>query len=299
MKKTPVIPLLKFQGSTLPFKVQTINSFFAEQDDTQEVPHSHNYYEMIWLTNGSGTLHVDMQECPVDPHSIFCLKPNQPHQFKIRDGMDGFVISFMDSFFRMDEYDFDWICRASLSQLFTEGRPTRVSPDEEEDMKEIVLKMLKEFANEYTYRVELLRRYFKIFLIYLTRRFTGRVQPTEQTRETELLQNFKQLLDKNFKEQKMVAEYAEQLFVSPNYLNRIVKKYTGSSAGHHIRQRVVLEAKRMGRYSGAGLKEIAYDLGFLDPAHFSRFFKTFAGMNFSKFKSGALVVPLDPTPNRV
>jgi hypothetical protein len=41
----------------------------------------------------------------------------------------------------------------------------------------------------------------------------------------------------------------------PNYLNRIVKKNTGFSAGHHIRQRVVLEAKRMGRYSDAGMKE--------------------------------------------
>jgi hypothetical protein len=36
------------------------------------------------------------------------------------------------------------------------------------------------------------------------------------------------------------------------------------SAGHQIRQHIVLEAKRMGRYSGAGMKEIAYDLGFAD-----------------------------------
>ncbi|HLA57121.1 MAG TPA: hypothetical protein VK622_00090 [Puia sp.] len=48
----------------------------------------------------------------------------------------------------------------------------------------------------------------------------------------------------------------------------------------------------MGRYSGAGMKEIAYDLGFLDIAHFSRFFKTFAGANFSDFKKGALVIPV-------
>ena len=102
-----------------------------------------------------------------------------------------------------------------------------------------------------------------------------------------------ELLDKNFKEKKMVAEYAAQLLVTPNYLNLIVKKNTGISAGHHIRQRIVLEAKRMGRYSGAGMKAIAYDLGFLDSAHFSKFFKTFGGTNFSEFKKGALTVPLD------
>ena len=107
-----------------------------------------------------------------------------------------------------------------------------------------------------------------------------------------------ELLDNNFKETKMVAEYAGQLAVTPNYLNRIVKKNTGFSAGHHIRQRVVLEAKRMGRYSDAGMKEIAYSLGFLDSAHFSRFFKTFAGINFSEFKRGGLVVPLNLAFNR-
>jgi AraC family transcriptional activator of pobA len=74
--------------------------------------------------------------------------------------------------------------------------------------------------------------------------------------------------------------------------------FTGFSAGHHIRQRVVLEAKRMGRYSDAGMKEIAYNLGFLDSAHFSSFFKTYGGINFSEFKRGALIVPLDAALNR-
>ena len=100
-------------------------------------------------------------------------------------------------------------------------------------------------------------------------------------------------LDKNFKEKKMVAEYTAELLVTPNYLNRIVKRNSGLSASHYIRKRIVLEAKRMGRYSDAGMKEIAYDLGFLDLAHFSRFFKTFGGTNFSEFKRGALVVPLN------
>jgi AraC family transcriptional activator of pobA len=158
--------------------------------------------------------------------------------------------------------------------------------------------MIKEFGNRYSYRMELLKRYFKIFLIYLTRTLDENFPSTEQSRETELVKSFMELLDKNFKEKKMVAEYAAQLLVTPNYLNRIVKKITGFSAGHQIRQRVVLEAKRMGRYSDAGMKEIAYNLGFLDSAHFSRFFKTFGRINFSEFKKGALIVPLAAALNR-
>ena len=95
-------------------------------------------------------------------------------------------------------------------------------------------------------------------------------------------------LEKKFKEKKMVADYAAELFITPNYLNGIIKKMTGFSAGYHIRQRVVLEAKRLGRYSDAGMKEIAYSLGFEDSSHFSKFFKAVAGMNFSDFKKERL-----------
>ena len=293
MKEARIIPLLKFKNDALPFKVQTIKSFTEEQDDTKEGPHSHNYYEMVWLVKGGGTLYVDMKEYTIGSNTIFCVKPDQAHQFQPQAEMEGFAFSFTDSFFRMDEYDFGWAFQANLLQLFSEGRPIGITYEMEEDIKEIVLKMIKEFQNQYSYRTELLRCYFKIFLIHLTRRLDEKLQPVEQSREAELVKSFMELLDKNFKEKKMVAEYAAQLLVTPNYLNLIVKRNTGISAGHHIRQRIVLEAKRMGRYSGAGMKTIAYDLGFLDSAHFSRFFKTFGGTNFSEFKKGALTVPLD------
>ena len=258
----------------------------------------HNYYEMVWLTQGRGELHVDLQESVIESNTLFCLKPNQAHQFKTQPEMQGFVFSFTDSFFKMDEYDFNWGSQASLFQLFSEGRTLTIPYEMEEDLKDIVLKMIKECDNKYSYRMELLKRYFKIFLIYVTRTVDEGLQSAEQSREAELVRSFMELLDKNFKDKKMVADYAGQLLVTPNYLNRIVKKNTGHSAGQHIRQRIVLEAKRMGRYSGAGMKEIAYNLGFLDSAHFSRFFKTFSGTNFSEFKRGALIVPSHTVLNR-
>ena len=298
MKEAPIIPILKFQSQALPFKVQTLRNFTEEQDDVNEAPHSHNYYEMIWVVKGGGPLHVDMQEYTIGNNTLFCVKPNQAHQFQPQEETEGFVFSFTGSFFKMDEYDFSWTSQANLLQLFSEGRPIGITYEIEEDMKEVVLKMIKEFESRYSNRMELLKRYFKIFMIYLTRTLEENLQSIEQTRETELVKSFMELLDKNFKEKKMVADYAGQLLVTPNYLNRIVKKITGYSAGYHIRQRVVLEAKRMGRFSDAGMKEIAYNLGFLDSAHFSRFFKTFGGTNFSEFKRGTLIVPLNSAFNR-
>ena len=162
------------------------------------------------------------------------------------------------------------------------------------DVSEIMTKMLKEFENDYSFKAELLKRYFKIFLIYVSRQFENRQQYADQSRETELTRSFMELLEKKFKEKKMVAEYAAELYITPNYLNGIVKKHTGFSAGYHIRQRVVLEAKRLGRYSDAGMKEIAYSLGFVDSSHFSKFFKAVSGMNFTDFKKEGLSYSLFP-----
>lgn len=85
-----------------------------------------------------------------------------------------------------------------------------------------------------------------------------------------------------------VKDYARLLHVTPNYLNETVKQRTGYPAGYHVRQRIILEAKKMIAYSGLCSKEIAWTLGFWDIAHFSRFFKTNAGMNVSEFRNGLL-----------
>src|SRR5689334_10197655 len=105
MKQASIIPLLKFEDSALPFKVQTIRSFAEEQDEKFDHPHSHNYYEMVWMIKGKSTLHVDMHQYAIENNMIFCLKPNQTHQFRMNDEMEGFVFSFTKNFFDLNEYE--------------------------------------------------------------------------------------------------------------------------------------------------------------------------------------------------
>ena len=81
-----------------------------------------------------------------------------------------------------------------------------------------------------------------------------------------------------------MVDYAALLHVTPNYLNQAVKKASGYSARQHIQLRVVQEAKRKARHSGSSMKEVAYDLGFHNAAHFSKYFKSMSGMNFTDFK---------------
>ena len=105
-------------------------------------------------------------------------------------------------------------------------------------------------------------------------------------KEKELVNRFMEHLNKHFATKKLVSDYADDLCISPNYLNTVIKKVTGFSASHHIQQCIIREAKCRALYSGAMMKEIAYDLGFSDLAHFSKFFKNYSGSNFSSFMKG-------------
>ena len=153
-----------------------------------------------------------------------------------------------------------------------------------DDMGGVVEKMVKEYANFFLLRSEILRGFLKIFLIYLTRQFEGADPHPQQPRNIELAKKFLSLLEKQFASKKMVADYADQLAVTPNYLNEVIKKVSGFPASHHIQQRIVLEAKRQAAYSDISMKEIAWHLGFDDVAHFSKFFKNVSGSSFSDFR---------------
>jgi AraC family transcriptional activator of pobA len=106
------------------------------------------------------------------------------------------------------------------------------------------------------------------------------------------MQQIRELLDKHYHDWHKVAEYASALNITADHLNNVLKINLGKSAKEMIFQRIVLEAKRLGLHTELTSKEIAYRLGFDDPAHFSKFFKNENGESFSDFRS-ALLKKLD------
>jgi AraC family transcriptional activator of pobA len=277
----------------LSFEVETIEQWIEDKcGTTSEICCSKSQLKIIWLTKGTGIYENNLSSASIKPNFVFCLNPSQQNKIFVDENAEGFIISFTESFLSIGELEFDLTCQANLFNLFSKTRGIFVNADLARDMEEIILRMMREYANIFIFKTEILKRYLKIFLIYLTRQYDESFQPVVQTRNLELVQNFMNALEKNYRDKKMVADYADILFVTPNYLNEIIKKLTGYSAGHHIRQRITLEAKRMALYSDNSMKEIAYDLGFLDCAHFSKFFKTTTGSNFTEFKREKLTIAI-------
>ena len=193
-------------------------------------------------------------------------------------------MSFSESFLRHGHEDESGIYDSNLYSIFFGSSVIRIEKEVAEEMNDIALKMEKESRGDLSLRTELLRRYLKIFLLYLLRQYDACSGSSSSCEGNRLVKKFINAVERQYKTKKMVAEYAEQLSVTTNYLNQVVKQVTGHSAGYHIRHRIIQEAKRKATYSDLNLKEIAYDLGFDAPSHFSKFFKNYAGMNFTLFK---------------
>jgi AraC-like DNA-binding protein len=268
----------------LSFGIKTLQSVQRQENSPNEKVYCHNYYDIIWVTGGRGIHRVDLQQFDIREHRLFCVQPGEMFVMEPLSDLEGYVISFTQSFLGIDDVEFDMVYPGGIYQLFDRCKALQVQPELIADMTMITERLVKEYNNPDPFRLELLRRYFKIFLIYLSRQFEEMGRQANPIRAIGLVQKFMELLNSNFKAMRMVADYARQLSVTPNYLNESVKKATGYPASHHIRQRIALEAKRKATYSDVCMKEIAYHLGFSDSAHFSKFFKNTTGMNFTDFK---------------
>lgn len=117
------------------------------------------------------------------------------------------------------------------------------------------------------------------------------------TRKQRQIQQFKALLDRDFRQHRPVQAYADALGVTAGQLSRICREVLGTSALDVIHARLVHEAQRELVYTAGSIQQLAASLGFEDDAYFSRFFKRHTGLSPRAFRAQALAqLAHSPTP---
>lgn len=95
---------------------------------------------------------------------------------------------------------------------------------------------------------------------------------------------FMLLLGANYKRERSVGFYAEQMHLSPKYFTTLIKRTSGQTAADWINHYVILEAKNLLKYSTMNVQEIAYSLNFPNQSFFGKYFKHHTGMTPSQYK---------------
>ena len=212
------------------------------QFPTQNVYEKTDRIELVWVRTGSGFVQLKGETIELLERSIFCVLPGQIRRYNFDSSFEGDYICFSLEFIRVSEgYS---TASAWIERYTTPISRIAIDDDMQYDLESIMNKMKWESGNCFNRRQEIIKGLLNIFLIYLSRTYKDANTIVEQTREFELVSRFTTLVKRNFKLKKMVTDYANDLCVSPNYLNRTIKKLTGYPASYHINQQIISEAKR-------------------------------------------------------
>ncbi|PQA58116.1 helix-turn-helix domain-containing protein [Siphonobacter curvatus] len=272
-------------ADTTPFEIHPMSWVDEQRHEHTLTPHRHDYYVIIGVTSGRGNHNVDFQHYDVQPGSWWFLSPGQVHHMQMDGPHEGWVLSFEPDFFCISEANRELLINTGLFQNVLDFKPYFIPP-EQLDLLEPYLQTLQgEYQQKRALREDMIRAWLQLFLIQASRTFADQlVTVSETSKSVCIARQFQDLVDRDFTRKTRVSEYADQLNITPSHLNDTVKKVTGQPASEHIKQRVVLEAKRRAFYGTTSAKEIAYELGFEDEAHFSKYFKANTGQTFTDYR---------------
>lgn len=285
-KHIPSYELLH-ENNEVSFAIRSTQDVMAMFGETVDVPHRHNYYTIIWSHNPSGKHIVDYKEFEMQPNDVFFVSPEQVHQVLHNKTPQGTVILFTCDFLSRNYVNPIFISNLNLFSDVSTSPPIKLGDESVPVLLDLVSKMKEVFSKDETFKFELLGAYLKVFLIECNKYALPPLSNLDQTVQSAMviIKNFKALLEIHFKSWHKVSNYAQELNISSDYLNNVIKSAVGKTAKDLIQQRIILEAKRLGLHTDYTTKEIAYQIGFRDPSHFSRFFKKEENIPFTDFRA--------------
>lgn len=278
MSEQNVYTLINPQNGNLAFKVLHFdnNSYF---DHIQR----NNYYSLIWITDGTGTLKADFSEYSLSEDFLFSFAPYQPFLFKIDKKLKGIAIHFHPDFFCIHLHQKEVACNGVLFNNIYKPPFIQIDNTTKNTLELLIEQMKTEIQNPALAQYELLVSYLKIFLITASRLKKEQQPEIEKAlknlKEPFILQNLKDTIEKDFKTKHSASDYADSLNISTKALAKITKSYFNKTLTDLISERIIIEAKRELYLTNKTVKEIAYELGYQDEFYFSRFFKTNADIS--------------------
>jgi len=240
-----------------------------------------DHYKIYWIEDGSGIYEIDFKEFEIQKCGIFCLSPGQMFTVKSERVKTAYQIAFDPEFYCVEAHGKEIACNGLIFNNMYRASGISVASDEAPVFRSLISNMVTELKEPGNAHREMIETYLRMFLIHTLRLLN--LQEISEGREThqknKLVQDFIALVDRDFRTKHTASEYAKELFVSPKSLAKKLKSLGYPTTTEMIQARILLEAKRALKFSQESIKEIAYELGFDDPAYFSRLFSKKEGMS--------------------
>ncbi|MBE7170826.1 MAG: helix-turn-helix domain-containing protein [Williamsia sp.] len=251
-------------------------------------PHRHSFYHLVMFTKGAGTHSIDFVRFPVSACQIYFMIPGQVHSWHFEGGVDGYIVHFNQSLFTSFLQNGHYLDKFPFFDGNVENSICQLPPDSQGAITQLFESMLLEAGEGREQNLDMIRIKLLELFITVSRSCSYKEEKSGPSQKLLLLRNYQQLIDKHFRTIRLPKEYAGLLYVTANHLNALCQDLLGKTAGDLIRDRVLLEAKRMLTNLDMSIAEIAYDLNFQDNSYFNRFFKKEVGTTPDEFRKSFL-----------
>jgi len=243
---------------------------------------ANNGFKIIWNQSGLFRGLVDNAEVVLRDHEVLTLAPNQ--QLEVLEAGTGVVFQYNRDFYCILDHDQEVGC---IGLLYYGSRQTPIIRLSAENQRKfhLLLEVFKdEFATRDNIQEEMLQMLLKRLIILCTRMLKEQEDITRSQHQLDLIRQFHVLVEMHFRERQKVSDYAKMLHKSPKTLANLFAQNKEPSPLRQIHERIALEAKRLLLFTDQSIKEVGYELNFLEEAHFSRFFKRLVGQTPSAFR---------------
>ncbi len=231
-------------------------------------PHKKTVNDFVFITNGRMTRSLDIESFELTKNDfLFTPKNNITTTASVSNDLEGFYCHFSDEFIGANPF---------MTTLYTQPSeknyihvPQELSCNIELLLTRIVQLYKSQKSRPNNYR--LIPFYLSTVIAELFLSLNKQAVVPAQSITT--FSSFKSLVHNQFKQNLTIKEYASQLNMTPNHLNKRIKNETGKTASEIIKEITILEAKVLLLQTTMTIKEISSELGFDDDSYFSRLFK--------------------------
>lgn len=274
---TSVIGIQGFRKNQLAGREEILfNELHGER--TIDKPHAHDFFTINLFDQASGVHCIDSIPYSIGNYQVHVLFPGQLHKWHIEAGTIAYQLMVERTFFEK----FAPYFRFSFTNY--QNHPVIQLTESAFNLLHYEFEAIKNELKRANSLVHLISARAAVIAAIVSREAEHAFTEFKVYQSNARLATFNMLIDEFYKEEKLVTFYADKLNISANYLNVLCKKHLKISATQLIQQRVATEAKRLLQSTKLSIKEIAFELGFVDHAYFSNFFKSQTGMSPTEFQ---------------
>ncbi len=246
-----------------------------------------SYIRVLYVSQGCQLI-SDFTEFDVKTPSLFFIGPNQHLHVKQMGQQPGHFIYYNRDFYCIQIHDEEVACDGLLYNNVYNMPQVTLQTDEANFYNYLYSQISDEFALNDTSLEEMVRTYLKQIFIKAVRSWK------KQNLEKELVNNnndlaffrkFTVLVDAHYTQKHTVADYADMLHIAPKTITNKFKKLNLLQPNEIIKNRIVLQAKRLLVHTKMSAKEISYQLGYDDPAYFTRLFTVKTGESPTSYRA--------------